>query len=254
MTERKRTNIPDDVLSACCILFNTRMGIARGIVNALHSLDVTVAFNKNVERHIPDSKSEGAKMDRAGAASLKKLTHARAVLSTYIACNGSADVKVSHPDTLEVTNNTVKLPDTKTYFRGQTGRNRLRFGSFLFYKGTIPLESVRRALEWQRSRRPLIGRLAMEKDFLLSSDFAERLFYLPAGDCFGEIAIRRGYLSERQLTSLLNEQRRYSSPVGEYFIMEGHLSRTRLERYHREFIRHNRRHAFDEKSDAVARM
>lgn len=254
MTERKRTHIPDDVLSACCILFNARMGIARGIVNALHSLDVAVAFNITVDRHIPDSKSEGAKMDRAGVASLKKLTHARAVLSTYIAGNGSADVNASYTDALEVTNDTVKLPDTKTYFQGQTGGGRLRFGSFLFYKGTVPLESVRRALEWQRSRRPLIGRLAMEKNFLLPSDFAEILFYLPAGDCFGEVAVRRGCLSERQLASLLNEQRRYSSPVGEYFILEGHLSRTRLERYHREFIRHNRRHAFDEKCDAVARM
>jgi hypothetical protein len=224
------------------------MGIARGMIHALQSPDVTVAFEKSVDKYISHVSFDTAKMDRVRSASMKKLTHARTILHGYIAGSGdqhrAGPAKMVQPPTCKA--------DTKTYYRGRTKQGRLRFGSFLFYKGTVPLESVRRALEWQRSRRPLIGRLAMERDFLLPSDFAEILFYLPVGHCFGEVAVRRGCLSERQLQLLLNEQRRYSSPVGEYFILEGHLSRSRLERYHREFVRHNRRHECDEEYDAVA--
>ncbi len=252
MSEKQTFQIPEDVLSACCILFNARMGIARGIVHALQSPDVTIAFEKNVEKYLSHLSLDTEKRNRVRAASMKKLTHARTILHAFTAGGGWPVTAVSSVVPARMGNADTGNDDTNTYYRGKTKRGRLRFGSFLFYKGTVPLESVRRALEWQRSRRPLIGRLAMEKGFLLPSDFAEILFYLPAGHSFGEVAVRRGYLSERQLQQLLNEQRRYSSPVGEYFILQGHLSRSRLERYHREFVRHNRRHECDEEYDAVA--
>lgn len=254
MSMRNGTHIPEDVLSACCMLFNARMGIARGIVEALQSPDITVAFKKSVDRYIPGSESDDVKANRVRAASMKKLTHARSILAAYIAGGGDAGDDSSPASPSGISKSYVSPSDTKTYFQGKTKPGRMRFGSFLFYKGRVPLESVRRALEWQRSRRPLIGRLAMEKNFILPCDFAEILFYLPAGSWFGEIAVRRGQLSERQLKTLLNEQQRYSSPVGEFFVLEGHLSRNRLERYHREFVRHNRRYAFDEELDAVARI
>jgi len=113
----------------------------------------------------------------------------------------------------------------------------MQFGMYLVENGVITCEDFYEALKLQLGTRPQLGALAIEKRKLT---MRQVLSVLQAqsdtpDEKFGELALKRGYLTEADLAWLLHEQSVRVKPFGELLVDMGVMSADEMERHYREY-------------------
>ena len=114
------------------------------------------------------------------------------------------------------------------------------FGQYLYYSGIISWRTLIDAITWQRMQRPRIGQIAMGWGLLTSHDVKTILSERTLNERFGECALRIGYITSFQHIALIGRQRKLQRPIGEYFVMSGHLSGGQLLHLLNRHRMHNR--------------
>jgi hypothetical protein len=127
------------------------------------------------------------------------------------------------------------------FYRGSIPSRKLPLGQFLFYSGEIPWEALIKAIVWQRNQRPRLGDIARQWGWLVEQDVLYALRRRTLGEPIGETLVRHGLLSRAQLDAIIKRQRQMQRPFGEYFVLNRHITRSRLNRLLRDFKWHNSR-------------
>ncbi|MEL6760462.1 MAG: J domain-containing protein [Myxococcota bacterium] len=125
------------------------------------------------------------------------------------------------------------------HWRGRLPKRELPFGEYLYYAHHISWSSLVDALAWQKRQRPMVGELAREQGLL--DGFAIAHIHQARGrhERFGACAVRLGYLSERELRSLLAHQFSSQDRIGHYFVRSGQLAAERVESFAHAHQQHN---------------
>jgi len=248
----------EKVVSACSLLFGTRFFVSQSILDWLQVQDVAVAFQRTIEKHIPAGVDIMRDGGRIHAPTLRKYIRAYYVLTRHLeqrdSSGRSAAVVFNHytgrrrlTPARPKSGNEIGMSfgggrvtfHGEIYYEGNMIPTKLRFGSYLYYRGLISYEMLLDSLDWQKRQRPLMGQIAMKAGFISPSDFAQVLFYLRVGESFGRVACEHGKLSATQVNRIADVQKKFNCKIGSYFVEKGILSQGLIETCHRQFCTHN---------------
>jgi hypothetical protein len=116
----------------------------------------------------------------------------------------------------------------------------LLFGQYIYYSGIISYRELIDALVWQKVQRPLLGRIGVRWKWLQEEDIRAILRRRQGGERFGEAALRGGYLTPENLTTMLGWQRLLQPRIGKFFVEKKILANTLVEVMAEKSRRHNR--------------
>ncbi|MEL6545703.1 MAG: hypothetical protein AAFQ82_13810 [Myxococcota bacterium] len=128
------------------------------------------------------------------------------------------------------------------HWRGRVPQRAIPFGEFLYYSHSISWASLVDALAWQKKQRPMLGQIARENGALDSFAISHVQRGRERHERFGEAAVRLGYLTPKELKSLLATQFSFQDRIGRYFVEQGCLSEDELGELSRAHREHNARH------------
>ncbi len=128
------------------------------------------------------------------------------------------------------------------FFVGALPKRALRLGEYLFCLRIISWGTLVNAIAWQYRRRPRIGEIALDLNYLTHRDLREILKKKNTNEPFGHAAVRLGFLSDYRRFVLLGRQRRFGVPLGKFFIDLGIVTEAELDRYVQENRLHNSRY------------
>jgi hypothetical protein len=118
---------------------------------------------------------------------------------------------------------------------------RLYLGEYLARVGAVPEGAVARALTWQRGLRPPLGELARRRGWLSERALHRAMEGRQRGEPLGRAVLRMGYLTHQQVRSLLFCQMRAQRPLGAYFVTRAYLTPEELETHLSGCRAHNAR-------------
>ena len=118
----------------------------------------------------------------------------------------------------------------KRFYTGPMPKTEMRFAQFLYYSKKIDWNTFVQALSWQWKNRPRLGEIAVEKGYLKHADIITILRHSFPGELFGKVAIRLGFLSERELFLLLGHQKLLNKPIGLFFIEQCSFPQSEIEK------------------------
>jgi hypothetical protein len=127
----------------------------------------------------------------------------------------------------------------ESYYEGELPQKTLPLGMYLYYSRHISFQMLAHALAWQRDLRPCMGELAKAWKWLEDADIDWILKSTTIPGRFAERAWRMGYITIKQRNFLLIHQRSMQPQVGQYFIANGALTASQLNRALRDLERHN---------------
>lgn len=128
------------------------------------------------------------------------------------------------------------------HWRGRIPARALPFGEFLYYSHSISWASLVDALAWQKSQRPMLGQIAKKEGALDTFAIAHVQRGRQRHERFGECAVRLGYLTPKELKSLLARQFAFQDRIGTYFVERGCLAKDELDGLSRAHREHNARY------------
>ena len=114
------------------------------------------------------------------------------------------------------------------FYRGPIPRRNLMLGQYLYYAGRISWRMLIEAISWQRTLRPCIGQIAMQSGILTQRDVVSILTERRLEERFGECAVRIGYITAIEQTTLVSRQSWLQRRIGEYFVKQNLLSENEL--------------------------
>jgi hypothetical protein len=257
-------NPTDKLIEACRCLFGHDFVVSRELLNQITPADLNLAFSKQLKARMPRNAKVSSLSKSFFTGDFKQVTDAYTSLLTLFESSmteeeraeaaglleslTSKELVLFHDDLLPrpVPPTARQLSSTKTgktqFYRGTLPRSKLRFATFLYYKGVIDQNTLADALQWQKRCRPLIGQIAVAWDFIDLREFAEILYRSKDGQAFGQVAKRRGRLTDTQIAALLSEQERFRKPIGQFFIQKKILTKAEIEMYLLELEAHNLRY------------
>lgn len=107
-----------------------------------------------------------------------------------------------------------------------------QFGSYLVEVGAVSPLDLLEALELQRRRRPLIGRIALTHKLLTVSGLMKVLeTQTDRPEPFGQIAVKLGLLDDAKVARLMDLQRKATPGVGSILVEMGKLTPDALSEY-----------------------
>ncbi len=127
------------------------------------------------------------------------------------------------------------------FYNGNVPKRELLIGQFLYYSGLISWKTLCDAVYWQRKRRPIIGKIALDWGILSSDDIKRILTERSYKDKFGEYALQNGFITHFEYLAIIGRQRKLQPPIGEYFIKQGILVSTELKKMIESLKNHNRK-------------
>lgn len=128
------------------------------------------------------------------------------------------------------------------FWTGAIPARALRFGQYLYYTRNIGWNMLVAALVWQRSNRPKLGELALERGMLSAKEVLAIRRASCVGELWGETGVRLGLLGETDLNMLLSTQRLQGCQIGQYFVRRGVLcSRQLVKKLGAQWL-HNQQH------------
>jgi hypothetical protein len=114
------------------------------------------------------------------------------------------------------------------FYHGPIPLRNLMLGQYLYYAGRISWRMLIEAISWQRTLRPCIGQIAMQSGLLSQRDVVSILSERRIEERFGECAVRIGYITPMEQTTLVSMQSRQQRRIGEYFLRKKLLSHQEL--------------------------
>ncbi|MBN1984575.1 MAG: hypothetical protein JW795_23815 [Chitinivibrionales bacterium] len=251
-----------EALDACVELFETKRYLAQGILQFLRVEDVKIALAKSIQEKTKFNPKPLTSLSPAIKTQLWQLNNNYNILTSYIN-NNNVEVVLAmdlfakenseqnecaylYPVAVETSQNkSIKeLNKTKDlYYKGKVLPKRMRFGTFLYYRGIISYFSLMESLAWQKNQRPLLGQIAMQIGYLTPKHFAEILMYVKNGYSFGEIARKKHYLSNDTILKIVQAQAKYNCKIGTYFIEQKMLTDDKVKVYLAEMVAHNNKYS-----------
>ncbi len=128
------------------------------------------------------------------------------------------------------------------HWRGRVPKRALPFGEFLYYSHSISWAALVDALAWQKGQRPMLGQIAKDHGVMDTFAIASVQRGRERHERFGECAVRLGFLSPRELKSLLATQFSFQNRIGTYFVEQGCLTRDEVDDLSRAHREHNAQH------------
>ena len=129
---------------------------------------------------------------------------------------------------------------SNSYFTGIVPRRELLIGQFLYYSGLISWNTLTQAIVWQRSKRPIIGKIAQDWGILSAEEIQRILKERSYKDQFGEYALHNGYITNFQHLAIVGKQKQMQPPIGRYFIQQGLLRNYDIKKMTESLKIHNR--------------
>jgi len=128
------------------------------------------------------------------------------------------------------------------HYKGSVPRTPLRLGRYLYYRGAISWNTLIESLRWQQMHRIPMGQIAVNLKYLALDDLAAILRRTAHGESFGSVARRIGKLTNKQIRTILEKQA--PCRIGDYFVDQGILSRSELNRFVDDLDGHNSRFGY----------
>ncbi len=225
-----------DAVVAGQILFRIKPRIVREVLPYLRREDAEIAYQKLVEDFVESKLSFEPRNREFSRANLEKLAGLYKTLSSYVVVPADESAKRGR---------IVRPREDPLFFMGALPRRRLRFGSYLLYRGIISKSMLRESLEWQKRNRPLFGQLAMKNSVITVSDFARILYAVAKGaGSFGSVGLDLGVLSAEEVDEIVDRQRTFACPIGKFYVEKGILTPDQVLILVREMQEHNRDYPF----------
>ncbi|MGR3304184.1 MAG: J domain-containing protein [Candidatus Scalindua sp.] len=133
----------------------------------------------------------------------------------------------------------MKKRASDRFYNGNVPKRELLIGQFLYYSGLISWKTLFDAVYWQRKRRPIIGKIALDWGILSSDDIRRILTERNYKEQFGEYALRKGFITHFEHIAIIGRQKKLQPPIGEYFIQQGLLANTVLKKMVEGLKNHN---------------
>jgi len=125
------------------------------------------------------------------------------------------------------------------FYKGFLPKRELLFGEFLYYSGNVPWKAYIDAIVWQRQQRPRFGDIAKKWKYINDDNMRFVLKNRTIGEPIGETAIRLSFLTKLQVRTIILHQRMNQKKIGEFFYINGFLTKEKINSLYHEFIKHN---------------
>jgi hypothetical protein len=244
-----------DLYSACHVLFGSGVDVSADFLRYLQMPGLKAVYRKRALETHPDRSATLSRPAVDMEKHFKEVNAAYQDLHTFLENPSQFKLvddgfrKESNPPSGKMrqrhrTNKKYADPASDRYrrqiFRGNVPNRELLFGQYLYYFGSISYKQLINSIIWQKSQRPLVGRIAMRLGWLHEDEISEILKQRRRGEKFGEIALRRGYLSSYELRIVLARQRLLQPRIGKYFIERKILTSSFIEKLAEASRLHNR--------------
>jgi hypothetical protein len=260
----KTASASSDLYRACTVLFGTDANFSGDFLKHLKASRLKRAYRKRAFETHPDRATALAESPLNLAERFREVTLAYNQLNTFLEYHeryshgGYTAHQVHGHASARKTQRTHETHDhTRTggsahrsryqgmsehLWQGGLPRKRLLLGRFLYYSGIISMQSLIEAIVWQKSKRPMVGNIAVHWDWLDHNDILSIISMRRRGEKFCECALRCGYISSYQLTILLARQRMLQPLIGSFFVDRKIIALHEMERIVEQFHTHNRKH------------
>jgi len=233
-----------EIFEACKILFGPSVQVTPDFLRYLQPAGLKTAFRKRALETHPDRAQALGIFEKELHARFQRVRHAYEILEAFLKTNAKLHDRQNRPHQYSSRHRPSASSYQRTasqagsrrrqgsarrhgsdhFYRGSLPRRCLMFGQYLYYSGIISWRTLIDAITWQRMQRPRIGQIAMGWGLLTSRDVRTILSERTLNERFGECALRIGYITSFQHIALIGRQRKLQRPIGEYFILSGHLS------------------------------
>ncbi len=255
------------VLRACRVLFGSRVTLNRDFLSCLQLEGVRAAYRSQAKVTHPD-RFPGANLLflQRQTELFRRVTTAYDVLSDFLCLRerGLGFTESSRTATSQY-RYAAKRDVEDRGSRGQVRRDfrsfsgeiknssglklpqrPLPFGLYLNYRGLISYADLTRALVWQQRQRPRLGDISQRWGRLSEGEVKIVLGARCQGACrFGEKAVVLGLLSQFQVDTMIYFQRSRQRLLGEFFVEQGLISHSLIERLVADLHDHNEQTIID---------
>jgi hypothetical protein len=242
-----------DAVTACGNLFKVQRLLAHGIIPALRIEDVKIALAKRLRalaafpKGLTDADPAKEYLDSYGVLVEYIKQHN---IEVYLALESHSEPAQEGSTYLfphiDAGKSRIVSPvrssvDAKKdlFYSGVIPPRKLRFGTYLYYRGIISYYNVMESIAWQKDRRPLIGQMAMQIGKLSADEFARIMMRVKNGECFGVVARSQQLLSAPVITTLVKAQEKYDCRIGRYFTEKKILTEADVRTLEEEMRLHN---------------
>jgi curved DNA-binding protein CbpA len=242
-------NTPDaNVLSACRTLFGAE-SVSPEFLLSLKPHILKIAFRKKAKETHPDLfTAHGPVVQKRQAELFRVVNEAYNIMRNYCERRDRMRVHIQQPmqtpRRAKSSTRSFRVVEEGWLYRGVVPERRHEIGRYLYYRGCIPYHALLKALEWQMRQRPALGTIAKSWGWLNDHHISSIIRFRGMPRLFGQRALHLGFLSSYQARILLAYQRTLQKKLGQYFVDNGHLSRTEMERLVTDLNNHNARFAY----------
>jgi curved DNA-binding protein CbpA len=241
--------LKSDILKACRILFGPEVSVTQGFLSYIQLSGIKSAYRRVAKLTHPDRARTAEKIKRKRTAGrFIEAKRAYELLASFVrnrdsgatACNPCMEFPDQDDGPVREAGDSGGCTDPgEHYFNGKIPSRELLFGQYLYYSGQVSFDALIKAIVWQRRMRTRIGEIARKRGFLSEAQIRDILYLKRYDEPTGEAFIRLNLISREQLGSLLSAQKRTQRLIGEYFIHNRHLSLFEISNLHNEFLMHN---------------
>ena len=242
----------DRLLHACRLLFGMEVTLGQSFLAYLQPSGAKSAYRQQIKVHHPDRFAIASREIRE-----RQTEHFREIHSAYQLLmhylekrqkTASRFYTKVHPRPTPPPSSTPASARDKQPRHPSPPQNRsrvpnipLQFGMFAYYADKINYPDLIKALVWQRSQRPPIGKLAQRWGWLTEQQVADILSHRGPSRRFGQKAVELKLLQTVQVEALLFHQRSQQQRLGQYFIIRGLLNQREVDDLARRLDLHNTR-------------
>ena len=237
-----------ELFDACRTIFGSQVNISTEFLHYLQPIGVKSAYKKRALETHPDRAKQIGDSTRKLHEEFRSVKHAYELLLSYMEnktrrivsdpvfvgrhthghYQHSRQYKQPYCDQSQYQSQQHRRSAVDHFYRGPIPRRNLMLGQYLYYAGRISWRMLIEAISWQRTLRPCIGQIAMQSGFLTQRDVVNILTERRIEERFGECAVRIGYITPIEQTTLVTRQSRQQRRIGEYFISQKLLSEDEL--------------------------
>lgn len=235
---------------ALCTLFGAELLYSQSTVNTIKIDAVKETFRNKVKLMHPDRSKVLGISEKRLTYRFQQLNEAYSYLNSVLK-SGKQIVQKRKIQPGNRSNQNFNFDDIRSrrYFQGSIPKRELRFAEFLYYRKIIDWRTLIQAIVWQKRTRPLLGKIALDLNYLNDSSIDRILQNRIRHEKFGEAALRQEFINLYQLYVILGRQKSYKCPIGHFFWEKNILSKVRVLKYlqqnkqYNDSMRYNKGHS-----------
>ncbi len=230
----------DSLFKACRILFGEEVLLNRQFLEYIQDSGVKTAYRQKALTTHPDRVIHlNPKIQQESKELFVIVTEAYQELMSFLKARDDKRVEIAGSDSAYVDSGINNNYNLYRFYKGQLPKRELLFAEFLYYSGNVPWKAFIDAIVWQRKLRPRFGDIAKVWNYVDDEQIRKMIKGKLLGEKIGETAIRLALLTNLQVKTIVLHQKMRQKKIGEYFAIEGFLSKDRINELYYDFRRHN---------------